>query len=307
MSSWKITKVLGQVTIQDIGRTGFAHLGITESGAADKWAMRCANALVGNGESEPVLEITMGGFAFITDREVSLAVTGAKAALFLNELPVDQYQTIELNRGDRFEIKPATQGARLYLSVAGGFDTERLFGSASTCVREGLGRAFSVGDLLTLSEPSIIDPVALSIDQIPAFKRSIRLGLVKGLQSHLYDWQAFNRFFNTRFKVSPLTDRMGCRLVADSPIKPPIGGIRSEGINLGAVQIPADGHPIIMLNDHQTIGGYMKIGSICRADLALLAQATPGTEVHFYPISVEHAQQRLRHQLKRVPKTEFIK
>ena len=307
MSSWKVTKVLGQVTIQDIGRTGFAHLGITESGAADKWAMRCANALVGNGESEPVLEITLGGFAFTTDCEVSLAVTGAKAPLFLNELPVDQYQTIELNRGDRFEIKTATQGARLYLSVAGGFDTKRLFGSASTCVREGLGRAFSVGDLLTLSEPSITDPVALSVDQIPAFKRSIRLGLVKGLQSHLYDWQAFDRFFNTRFEVSPLTDRMGCRLVADTPITPPIGGIRSEGINLGAVQIPADGHPIIMLNDHQTIGGYMKIGSICRADLALLAQATPGTEVHFYPISVEHAQQRLRHQLKRVPKTEFIK
>ena len=302
MSSWTITKVLGQVAIQDNGRTGFAHLGITESGAADKWAMRCANALVGNAESEPVLEITLGGFAFTSGCDVSLAVTGAKAPLLLNDTPVDQYQTIKLHKGDRFEIKPASEGARLYLAASGGFDTERLFGSASTCTREGLGSELSVGDELPLSKPSITDSVALSVDQIPQFKRSIRLGLVKGLQSHLYDWQAFDRFFQTRFEVSPLADRMGYRLIADNPIKPPVGGIRSEGINLGAVQIPADGHPIIMLNDHQTIGGYMKIGSICRADLALLAQATPGTEVFFYPISVEHAQHRLRHQLKRVPK-----
>lgn len=302
MSNLKVTKVLGQVTVQDSGRIGYAHLGITESGAADKWAMRCANKLVDNDELEPLLEITLGGFAFLTDCAVSLAVTGARAPLLLNGCAVDQYQSIELKKGDQFEIKPATQGARVYLALSGGIDTETLFGSSSTCVREGLGRSFSVGDDIKLLQPRITDPVTLAADQIPQFNRSIRLGLVKGLQSHLYDWQAFDRFFKTRFEVSPVSDRMGCRLIADTPIAPPIGGIRSEGINLGAVQIPADGHPIIMLNDHQTIGGYMKIGSICRADLALLAQATPGTEVHLYPISVEYAQQRLRHQLKRVPK-----
>jgi biotin-dependent carboxylase-like uncharacterized protein len=264
--------------------------------------MRCANKLVDNAESEALLEVTLGGFAFSTDCAVSIAVTGARAPLLLNGRTVDQYRSIELRKGDQFEIKPAIQGARIYLAVSGGIDTETLFGSASTCIREGLGRSFSVGDDIKLLQPRITDPVTLAADQIPQFKRSIRLGLVKGLQSHLYDWQTFDRFFKTRFEVSPLSDRMGCRLIADSPISPPIGGIRSEGINLGAVQIPADGNPIIMLNDHQTIGGYMKIGSICRADLALLAQATPGIEVYLYPISVEHAQQRLRHQLKRVPK-----
>jgi allophanate hydrolase subunit 2 len=96
---------------------------------------------------------------------------------------------------------------------------------------------------------------------------------------------------------------MGYRLTTDTPIKPPIDGIRSEGVTLGAVQLPADGCPIIMLNDHQTIGGYMKIGSICRADLPQLAQALPGTEVTLYPISVELAQRRLRHQMLRIPKT----
>jgi biotin-dependent carboxylase-like uncharacterized protein len=302
VSNFKVTKVLGQVTIQDNGRPGLAHLGITESGAADKWAMRCANTLVANAESEPALEITLGGFAFTTDCTVSIAVTGAKAPLLLNGRAVDQYQSIELRQGDLFEIKPATQGARVYLAVSGGIDTETPFGSASTCIRESLGTALSEGDEITLLEPTITHPASLAVDQIPQFKRSIRLGLVKGLQSHLYDWQTFDRFFTTRFEVSPVSDRMGCRLIANTTIKPPIGGIRSEGINLGTVQIPADGHPIIMLNDHQTIGGYMKIGSICRADLALLAQATPGTEVYLYPISVEQAQQRLRYQLKRVPK-----
>ena len=302
MSNLNVNKVLGQVTVQDNGRSGFAHLGITESGAADKWAMRCANKLVDNDELEPLLEITLGGFAFSTDCAVSLAVTGARAPLLLNGCSVDQYQSIELRKGDQFEIKPTTQGARVYLALSGGIDTETQFGSASTCVREGLGRSLSIGDDINLLQPRITVPVTLAADQIPQFKRSIRLGLVKGLQSHLYDWQAFDRFFKTRFEVSPLSDRMGCRLIADTPIAPPLGGIRSEGINLGSVQIPSDGHPIIMLNDHQTIGGYMKIGSICRADLALLAQATPGTEVHLYPISVEHAQQRLLHQLKRVPK-----
>lgn len=298
----RVEKVLGLACIQDMGRPGFAHLGITESGAADKWAMRCANALVDNSESAAVIEITLGGFAFIVASTISIACTGAKSEITINGVTAEQYQTLNLNSGDRVELKTASSGARLYLAIAGGIDSPSWFNSQSTCIREGIGKALQAGDAIELIAPRVIERRRLSNDQIPQFNRRIALGLVKGFQHYLFDWQQQQRFYTTRFNVSPHADRMGYRLTTDHPIKPPFDGIRSEGITLGAVQLPADGCPIIMLNDHQTIGGYMKIGSICRADLPQLAQALPGTEVTLYPISVELAQHRLRHQLQRVPK-----
>ena len=302
-SKFRIEKALGLACIQDVGRSGYAHLGITESGAADKWSMRCANALVDNDDSDAVIEITLGGFAFTTTVPISIASTGAKADLIINGEIAEQYQTINLNSGDQVEIKSPSSGARVYLAVAGGMDSPSWFNSKSVCIREGIGAALKVGEEIALLVPRLVERKRLSNDQIPQFKRHIALGLVKGFQHYLFDWQQQQRFFTTRFNVSPHADRMGYRLTTDTPIKPPIDGIRSEGVTLGAVQLPADGCPIIMLNDHQTIGGYMKIGSICRADLSQLAQALPGTEVTLYPISLELAQRRLRHQLQRVPKT----
>ena len=152
-SIFRIEKAHGLACIQDMGRSGYAHLGITESGAADKWSMRCANALVDNDDSDAVIEITLGGFAFTTTVPISIASTGAKADLFINGEIAEQYQTINLNSGDQVEIKSPSSGARIYLAVAGGIDSPNWFNSQSVCIREGIGAALTVGEEIALLAP----------------------------------------------------------------------------------------------------------------------------------------------------------
>lgn len=301
MTKLTIHHIIGQASIQDFGRPGFAHLGITESGALDIGSMRSANALACNLYEEAVLELSQVGITFSVDCEISIAITGARTNVYVNDLIATQNQSIALNPGDRVKIEPSRLGARVYVAFSGGLQTISAFNSQSTCRREGLGLTLKKGIHLQLKAPTTAPPQRLRSDQIPVINRTIRLGLVMGYQHYLLNWKQKAHFFSSSYKVTALADRMGYRLHTDSPIKPPIDGIRSEGVALGSLQLASDGQPIIMLNDHQTLGGYMKLGAICSADLRLLSQATTGTEIIFYPISVELAQRRLRYMAQQAP------
>ena len=301
MAKLTISSVLGQATVQDLGRTGFAHFGITQSGALDAWSMKCANALVSNPPGSAVLELSPGGIRFSVNCRISAAVTGARCSVHINDKTVPQYQTLTLNPQDVIEIKPSRVGARVYLAFAGGIDSTPLFNSQSTCLREGLGVSLIKGTRLTFCSPWVVVNKRLRTDQIPSFSPRLRLGLVMGYQQYLLNWQQRHRFFSSEYKVSPLNDRMGYRLHTDTPTVAPLDGIRSEGVALGALQIASDGQPIIMLNDHQTLGGHMKLGAVCSVDLERLAQAIVGTCVQFYPLSLEQAQRRTRYNAKKTP------
>lgn len=284
------------VQLQDAGRFGGAGVGLTQGGAVDLTSARLANAIVGNhnhvsGPCPAVLEITLGNAAFRAEQPVLLAVTGAAMPLLLNRQPVARYRSLLLQSGDLLEIGYSRSGARAYLAVAGGFAAPALLGSVSTVLREkvggpdGQGLAVSAGSVLRCSPFQGADP-ALSLPYpLHYVHRRMRcLQLVPGAQlSQLAAATAEdlpNLLQSRLFRVTARSDRMGVQLGGE-PLPVSSQQLYSEGICTGAMQLPPNGLPIVMLNDHQTIGGYPKAGALTRHSCELLGQAMTGDLLRF--------------------------
>ncbi|OPX54231.1 biotin-dependent carboxylase uncharacterized domain-containing protein [Oceanospirillum multiglobuliferum] len=292
--------------IQDGGRSGFQHVGLTTGGALDEHAFQWANHLLQNRWDAPVIEISFGGLKLQSQVDCLVAVTGADLGLRVNDQPMPTWEIIALRSGDRIEFGYPKNGTRAYLAVKGGFQVAPSFGSVSTVQREtiggldGLGKALGFGDQLPCVESDHRRDSKLqkligkrvSNSYIPDYNAPLTLRVVLGYQQHLFPAQELERFFSEHYVISPDSDRMGVRLKG-APIKPLTEGIVSEGISLGAVQIPPDGQPIVLMRDRQTIGGYPKLGSVYPPDTGQLAQRHPKTEVNFEVINLHDAQQQL--------------
>ncbi|GAA6135512.1 biotin-dependent carboxyltransferase family protein [Oceaniserpentilla sp. 4NH20-0058] len=279
--------------IQDAGRFGQHHIGLTTGGPLDPVAFKWANRLVGNDEYASAIETTVGGIKFRTYCDTQLAVTGAKVDVKVNGKIQPQWQTLNLKKQDMVELGYATQGCRIYLAFASGLKIEPQFCSTSTVLREGIGglngQALQVGDILPLHASSVSNNrFALPEHAQPIYETHVTLRLIPGYQEHHFSRHQQRMFFYHEYTVSDLCDRMGYRLTGPN-IQCDIEGILSEGICLGAVQIPKDGQPIVLMNDRQTIGGYPKIGSVLSLDIAKLAQLSSGGKVKFEPITIDHA------------------
>ncbi len=200
--------------------------------------------------------------------------------------------THSIKKGDKLELGYTVSGTRAYLAVAGGFDIPLSFGSSSTVVRENIGGIH--GDKLQAGDQLACKPQALTSHRLlaehhrPKYGGSATLRVVCGYQEHAFDSTQQWRFFNSDYCVTERSDRMGFRLEGETILSKMVGML-SEGICHGAIQIPADGQPIVLMNDRQTIGGYPKIGSVIPVDTARLAQLGPGSVVRFEAISLEHA------------------
>jgi len=279
--------------IQDVGRYGQHHLGLTTGGPLDPLAFKWANRLVGNDENVSVIEATVGGLKFKTHCETQVAVTGATVDVKVNGQLLPQWQTLNLKTQDVVELGYATQGCRIYIAFASGFKITQQFNSTSTVVREGIGgldgKPLQAGNTFTLNH-SMKESAqyVLPNDAQPVYENSVTLRLIPGYQDHQFSRHQQRMFFYHEYTVSDLCDRMGYRLTGPK-VHCEIEGILSEGICLGAVQVPKDGQPIVLMNDRQTIGGYPKIGSVLSLDLAKLAQLTSGGKVKFEPITIDHA------------------
>ncbi len=299
------------VQVQDAGRFGYAAVGITQGGWLDSTAARIANALVGNvsnsntpenaaikhQKSAAVLEIPLGGFRVQALQPCCVAVTGANWPLFKNGVSVPRYSRIQLQPGDQFSIGfSPNQGARCYLAVHGGVQTPVVLGSRAMVLREQLnqttGQPLIVGQVLPIQASHCQQALSLPYDYHYRHRRFRRLALVLGAQAEQCQ-QVLPSFFNQIFTVNPASDRMGVRLQGQALVMPALNMV-SEGLWVGAVQLPPDGQPIVMLRDHQTMGGYPKLGAICRQSQALLAQALPGDSCQFDEISAELALQKAR-------------
>lgn len=293
--------------LQDAGRFGQHHLGLTTGGPMDPFAFRMANRLVDNDANAVALEITMGGFKASATEDMCIALTGAKVDVSIDGTKQPQWQMLNLKKGQKLELAYVTQGCRIYLSVAGGFDVAKQFGSASTVVREDIGgidgAKLNAGTELKLAVKNLPSQAwFLPESHVPEYKSHAVLRVIPGYQEKHFSRHQQRRFFYHEFKISDLADRMGYRLQGPK-IECEISGLLSEGICLGAIQIPADGQPIVLMNDRQTIGGYPKIGSVLSLDLANLAQLTPGAMVSFEPISIDHAHNLLHlaeHKFKQI-------
>ncbi|MFC4066092.1 5-oxoprolinase subunit C family protein [Actinoplanes subglobosus] len=264
-------------TVQDLGRPGYAHLGVPRSGALDEPALRLANRFVGNPDDAAGLETTLLGCTLRFDRAALVAVTGAVAQVGVNGRPVERphgQQLFEVPAGGVVDIGRASRGVRSYVAVAGGIAVEPVLGSRSTDTLSGLGP-----DRLT---DGVTLPVGTPSGGAPLVGEPARIGgeLVLGIRlGPRDDWFVSHGLFGSSYQISPLSNRVGARLAGNALTRTNVGELPSEGVALGAVQVPADGQPIIFLADHPTTGGYPVIGVV--GDVTPLAQARPGTTVRF--------------------------
>ncbi|WP_295890701.1 biotin-dependent carboxyltransferase family protein [uncultured Vibrio sp.] len=272
--------------LQDLGRFGYQSIGVSTGGPMDEHAFLWANRLLDNHPNATQVEVTMGQFSCEFHAKTTIALTGADMGARLNGKPIDAWQSYAIQQGDTLELKGAISGMRTYLAVSGGFQTPQTLASSATVVRDALGGVHGRGEPLTardlirynVSIPQ--QPKRVPYEFVPSYERSIVLEVIPGYQFEDFDPTERERFFESIYCLTPKMDRMGARLSGPG-ITCKRQSLVSEGIALGAIQIPADGQPIVLLKDRQTIGGYPKIGCVTSKGLSQLAQCLPETEIQF--------------------------
>jgi biotin-dependent carboxylase-like uncharacterized protein len=295
-------------TIQDSGRFGFSRFGVPPSGALDPFSSRVANLLVNNQGNEACLETTLMGLKLKALNESVIAITGGDLSPTLNDESIEMWKTHLLIEGDVVAFKKVRSGCRAYISVSGGFIVPEVMGSRSTYLSGkfgGLeGRPLRKGDILYRPDsPSPLNRLGLRFPEewIPPFEKETRLRVIPGPQDHHFTEEGFRTFCSSTYQVTPSCDRMGVRL--DGPKierKADVEeSIISEGFLSGAIQVPGDGKPIIILTELVT-GGYTKIATVISVDLTKVAQLKPGDRVRFNPISIEEAHQFLKEDEERL-------
>lgn len=283
--------------IQDMGRQGYQHMGVTTGGPMDEHAFLWANRLLENPLDAAQLEITFGRLSLRAHQDTWIALTGADLNARINDRAVQPWQTYRIRAGDKIDFGVPVTGLRAYLAVSGGIQTPMKLGSRATVSREklggldGTGAKLAEGDRIPLGTPSPVREVSVPYADIPDYRKPLRLSVIPAYQYRHFQRSARNRFFSGEYEVSQNIDRMGYRLAGES-IPCDLDGIISEGIAYGAIQIPADGQPIVLMKDRQTIGGYPKIGSLSALGAGQLAQRGPGASVSFYPVDVADAEAR---------------
>ena len=282
--------------LQDGGRMGQHRIGLTTGGPLDREAFQWANRLCGNSLNATAIEISIGGLVLEAQADTHIALTGADMPLSINKQAVNGWTTQTVKAGQRIELGYAQQGCRAYLAVAGSFNIPDMFGSTATVVREKLGglagKALANGDALPYTPDQSTPLMALPLQYRPRYDKSVTLRVIRGYQKQHFSTTQQALFFSSSYTVSDQCDRMGYRLEGQA-VKADITGMLSEGICYGAIQIPANGQPIVLLNDRQTIGGYPKIGSVLSLDIAKLTQLLPGGTVQFEAISIAEAHNAL--------------
>ncbi len=282
--------------LQDRGRFGQHRLGLTNGGPLDPTAFAWCNRLLQNDPGATCVETSFGGLQLEAAVDTFICVTGADMALTINGAAQPGWETLPVRAGDTVALAFAEHGCRAYLGVAGGFDIAPSFGSTATVLREHIGGLrgdkLQAGDTLPCAAVTARQRLYLQPELRPRYHDSVTLRVIPGYQERHFSRLQQRRLFSHPYGVSQRSDRMGYRLEGPA-IACDIEGILSEGICFGAIQVPPDGQPIVLLNDRQTIGGYPKIGSALSLDCALLAQATPGKSVYLTPISAHAAHNAL--------------
>ncbi|MGY0232289.1 5-oxoprolinase subunit C family protein [Longispora urticae] len=280
-------------TVQDLGRPGLAHLGVPRSGALDRPAHDLANRLVGNPASAATLETTLTGVAVRCARDTVVAVTGASATVRCDGRAVPWGAAVRVPAGAVLDVGPARHGVRGYVAFDGGLTPPPVLGSRATDLLSGLGPPrLGTGDALPLGTPPVradatspVAPVGAAPDVVPMPAASVGLVLRVRLGPR-DDWfvDPAGDLGRGRYSVATASNRIALRTDGPAVRRVGPGELASEGMVLGAVQVPADGLPIVFLADHPTTGGYPVIGVVVAEDLAAAAQARPGTPVRFVPL-----------------------
>jgi antagonist of KipI len=287
-------------TIQDLGRFGFGNWGINPSGAMDQYALMAANALVGNSISEAAVEMHYPAPSIYFSAPALISVTGADFNAHINNTPIPNWKTIFLPRDSTLSFTNRKSGFRTYLSIYGGFEIDEWLGSKSTNLKINLG-GFEGRSLR--KDDKLLFNVALAESTFQVFPWTINYheiyqasSIIKFLPSEL--WHAFDENMqqeigSMKMKILPTSDRMGYYFDNEPILLSSTEELLSSTVDFGTIQILPSGKLVCLMADHQTTGGYPRLGAIISADLPRLAQMVPGSVFTLSPASLEEAEKRL--------------
>jgi biotin-dependent carboxylase-like uncharacterized protein len=280
-------------TVQDLGRPGYAHLGVPRAGAADEPSLRLANRLAGNQDGAAALELTLGRAVLRFTDAARVAVTGAPAPVSVTgpdgaDRAAEPGVALDVPAGGLVRVGAPAIGLRSYVAVRGGIDAAPVLGSRSADVRSGLGPArLRPGDLLPVGPPGpppagpIPTPFLARPRALPDAGQPAELRVIPGPRDDWFAPGALDLLCGETYVVTPASDRTGLRL--DGPALPRAHGdeLPSEGVVSGALQVPPGGRPILLLADHPVTGGYPVIAVVASADIGLAGQLRPGSKIRF--------------------------
>jgi biotin-dependent carboxylase-like uncharacterized protein len=268
-------------TVQDRGRSGWAHLGVPPSGAADPHALALGNRIVGNDVGAAALEATLAGPRLRFEGAAVGALTGAETDASIGGRHVESNRPFEIGAGEVLELGGCRAGVRAYVSVRGGIDVEPVLGSRSTDLLSGLGPPqLREGDVLPIGREPAGKP-QFDIEPPPAPLAEPVLSLIPGPRDDWFAPSALEALAAGRWRVSPSSNRVGIRLEGPRIERVRDEELLSEGVVTGALQVPPSGQPILLLNDHPTTGGYPVLGVVHTGDLPLVGQLRPGQGLSF--------------------------
>lgn len=294
----KINKGGMFTTVQDLGRWGHQSEGVPVAGAMDLEALRLGNTMLGNDENAAALEVTILGPEIAVAGEGLVLFAGADLGFSVNGETVGSWKVAALKDGDVLSFTAPKRGCRGCLCFPGGIDVPVVMGSRSTYTRAKIGgyqgRALKSGDMLKTGEGLAawrkLAGFTLPEELCPDYSAEKPLKILTGLQEDAFTKEGIETFFSSEYTVSTETDRMGSRLEGPAIKHGEKGAdIVSDGIPMGAVQIPGHGTPIAMLADRQTTGGYTKIGVLTPASIQTLVQRLPGLKIRFERASMPEA------------------
>ncbi len=292
-------------TVQDLGRPGYYHIGIPLSGGMDRFALRCANMLVGNTEDAAVLEAVFTGPELEFTRDAHVAVTGAELPPKIDGVVQETWTSFKIQSGQKLSFGVIKGGARAYIAISGGIDVPVVLGSRSTYALGALGghmgRKLQAGDELPLGTSA---PAAEGLSIAAALRRGpsnpAQLRTLPGLYDHRITQESARAFYEDTWKVAPEADRIGYRFRGGSPLaftprEQPFGA-GSDPSNIvdacypyGSIQVPGGTEPIVLHRDAVSGGGYFMIGTVISADMDLIGQLQPNTQARFVQVSMQEA------------------
>ena len=301
--SLEVLEASGLATIQDSGRRGWRRFGVPLSGPMDAFAFHAANALAGNSAGQAALEIGLGDITFRAQRDCVIAVTGVGYALTIYIWDFPLWGSCYVRSGWLIRLRKMDFGMWAYLAISSGVQTQPILGSSSTYLRGRLGgfegRMLQVGDVVRTGNPSrsLNELAARSLpeDARPVYEDNPAVDVVMGPQNNYFTNESVETFLSGEYLVSTTSDRMGYRLEGPPLTHRNKPELISEGMTMGAIQVPSNGQPIVMMADCPTTGGYPKIGTVAIADLPLLAQCVPNqSRIRFRETTVTKAQEKYR-------------
>ncbi|MGD6816859.1 biotin-dependent carboxyltransferase family protein [Metabacillus sp. 113a] len=306
-------------TIQDQGRYGFQKYGIIKSGAMDLYAHRMANILTGNPDDEATIEMTLLGPTIEFTEDAIIALTGGNLSPKISGQSIPLWRPVYVKAGAKLEFGAPVSGCRTYMAAAGGFKINPELGSRSTYLKAGIGgvggRALKENDELAINQSKQIESIILDGSDAKAIPAgwyikpyySGRGKIFRYIEGREYDWfteDSKTGFEENEFSITSQSDRMGYRIEGPSLRLKEQRELLSEAVGFGTIQVPSGGQPIILMADHQTTGGYPKIGQVISDDLPMLAQLKPGEKIKFVKTNLTEAQKLY---IQREKEIDFIR